>query len=400
MLKDFESACVLIIDDTDFSRSVATKILTTYGLSNIIEAKDGVEGLEMTQRYRPDLIISDLVMPNMDGFGYCKAVRELDGFKDTPIIIQTGIAEAEKRAEAFAVGATDVLVKPLNPHEMVARIKMHLEKQALLSNLRVFNNRMEGELASAKRMQQELLPSKSYIRNICRHFPVRIGSYFEASSELSGDFWGAEVISDSEMAIYMVDFTGHGVKAAINTFRLHVLLHNELSPSPDPGEYLTRLNKRLYGLLPSESFATMFYGVVNVKNDEMKYSVAATTSPILFSASSGDMEVIDGSGLPLSVFEDIKYETRTIPFYQGDTLLGYSDALIEFYDANDDMSDDDMLFDFCREYALAERKAGRNLDPSLLTKSVLKYMNDKTNHKSPDDDVTIVSLTRSRDVVV
>ncbi len=103
---------------------------------------------------------------------------------------------------------------------------------------------------------------------------------------------------------------------------------------------------------------------------------------------------------PSTVDVVLAVETRTIPFYQGDTLLGYSDALIEFYDANDDMSDDDMLFDFCREYALAERKAGRNLDPSLLTKSVLKYMNDKTNHKSPDDDVTIVSLTRSRDVVV
>ena len=82
-------------------------------------------------------------------------------------------------------------------------------------------------------------------------------------------------------AILMVDFSGHGINAALNTFRLHALLDSEKEFGGDPASFLERLNMRLAPLLPPGQYATMFYGIMDLSRDLLVYASAATPSPLL-----------------------------------------------------------------------------------------------------------------------
>ena len=401
MSSQYLDACVLVIDDSRFSRQIVTQMLQEHGIENIVHAENGEEGMAMSLRYQPDLIISDLMMPVMDGYEFCAHLRGNKDFASTPVIIQTGIDDPAKRAQAFAVGATDVVQKPLNAEELIARTLIHLKSKALLSNLRAHNERMELELATAQSMQYDLLPSETDLLDIRKHLPFHIAAHFEGSSELSGDFWGCTALNNHQLAVYLVDFTGHGIKAALNTFRLHAMLHTEFFPEANPGAYLTKLNQRLNGLLQSGNFATMFYAVIDSETEEIHYATAASPNPVRMPATGEPVHMIDGSGLPLGVFPDITYETQTMPFAKGDALILYSDALIESQNAKGDFFDEDDLMHYCSKLqekrmgtCVAESECGI-VEPDLMCQSLLRRLYEHTAGIPIEDDLTLAVVSHA-----
>lgn len=392
-LEPYSHVTVLVIDDADFSREIVGHILRSAGISKLLFAKDGVEGMMMTNIHMPDLVIVDLIMPRMDGFEYCRQVRANQKLWDIPIIVQTAVAEPEKRADAFNAGATDVLTKPINAQEFVARVLLHLDKMALLKRLKDFNVRVEAELESARQMQNSLLPRSSELGDIKRMMPIDIASYFAASSELSGDFWGVEALSDDELAFYLVDFTGHGVMAALNTFRLHTLISSEFKPMNNPGEYLTKLSAKLYGLLMEQHFATMFYGVIDFKKETLSYACAASPSPVLM--RQGDTEsvrLVDGSGLPLGIISDAAYETQILEFKKGDTILCYSDALIEEDNRHSIPFEEEDLLEYTKKYH-EEHNMYEGLKAGQFCRDLTHCFYDHAKTKSLKDDLTIAIFT-------
>ena len=395
LLESFRDASVLVIDDTDFSREIVGHILRGAGVSKIFFAKDGVEGLAMTREHHPDMVVADLIMPNMDGYDYCRQVRQIPKFLDMPIIVQTGVAEPERRAEAFNAGATDLLLKPVNAEELVARVYLHLDKLMLVKRLREYNARVEAELESARQMQNTLLPRERDCAEIQDLMPVSIASHFAASTELSGDFWGVHMLGADELAFYLVDFTGHGVMAALNTFRLHALINSELRPSSNPGEYLTKLNKRLHGLLMDQHFATMFYGVINFRENKLRYAAAASPSPLFFSHKNGsEVTMIDASGLPLGIMSGAEYPTNEIPFHKGDSFMCYSDALIEKEDDKGQVFDEHKLLRFAQLYQNTYNTYTSHLNPKALCSSILECFHENTGGTELRDDLTIAIFSR------
>ncbi len=403
MSSQYLSACVLVIDDSRFSRDVVTHMLQDHGIDNVLHAENGEEGMEMSLRYQPDLIISDLMMPVMDGYEFCKHLRNNKEFASTPVIIQTGIDDPARRAHAFAVGATDVVHKPINAAELIARTLIHLQNKSLLSNLRAHNERMELELATAQSMQYGLLPSESDLTDIRKHLPFHIAAHFEGSSELSGDFWSCAALNEHQLAVYLVDFTGHGIKAALNTFRLHAMLNTEFFPEANPGAYLTKLNQRLHSLLQSGNFATMFYAVIDSDTEEIHYATAASTSPVRMPASGEPVHMIDGSGLPLGVFPDVIYETKTMPFMKGDALILYSDALIESYNAQGEFFDEDDLMHYCSK--MQAKRMGTSVEngecgvvePDLMCQSLLRRLYEHTAGILIEDDLTLAVVSHAEE---
>lgn len=395
LLDAFRDARVLVIDDTDFSREIVGHILKGNGLKNVYFAKDGVEGLDVTLERNPDIVIADLIMPNMDGYQYCREIRNLPQYVDMPILVQTGIAEPERRAEAFAAGASDLLLKPVNAEELVARVLMHMEKRTLVKKLREFSTRVEAELESARHMQEGLLPKAKDIEDIQERLPVEIATHFQSSSELSGDFWGAIPLSRHELGFFLVDFTGHGIMAALNTFRLHTLINSDLKPHNNPGLYLTQLNKKLYELLIEQHFATMLYGVINFKENMLRYAAAASPNPIIVGATpERGIKFIDGSGLPLGVLSRTEYQTYEVPFFQGDTLLCYSDALIEKEDKLGNIYDEHQLMRFVNSYYKKYNNHGI-VNTKNFCDSMLQNFFAETGDNEITDDLTVTIFKRT-----
>ncbi len=393
ILGRLKSSPVLIVDDAEFSRVFLEKILRSYGINNIQLAEDGVQALEKitSGNFTPDLIFLDLMMPNMDGFEFCRKLRAIKGMANIPVLVQSATDTPEDVARAFKVGATDFVNKPLNSDEVIARTQVHLENRALLDNLQRYKSRIKAELDDARKSQKSLLPSDNTLDVIRRHYNMDITTYFETSSELGGDFWGIKPLSYHELAIYMVDFSGHGVGAAINTFRLHAVLQEVSSYMPAPDIFLNNVNNRLYDLLDTGQFATMFYGILDIRANVMRYATAAFPEALLMD-KYGRITVIDGTGVPLAVTSDVRYKIRECEFPVDSTLMLYSDALVETEDMQGNFIELDCwadLFDKMKGAGSGEMMAG-----------MLSEFNKRTGHSGTisnlRDDLTINIFRRLR----
>jgi putative two-component system response regulator len=125
-----EKPKILVVDDMDANRSMLRTFLTPLGYT-IAEAADGAEALTVFNRERPDLLILDLNMPNMDGFEVCKRLKSDPETKVVPIIVITGLADDKNHLKALENGADDFLAKPFNIHFLKARLKSLLELKRL-----------------------------------------------------------------------------------------------------------------------------------------------------------------------------------------------------------------------------------------------------------------------------
>ncbi len=126
-----QQTLLLVEDNEDLRLYIRSVFEETY---QVIEAIDGQDGLEKAIELTPDLIISDLMMPRMDGFEMCRTLKSDEKTSHIPIIMLTAKAEVEHRIEGFNLGADEYLVKPFNRAEIIARVQNLLEKQARLQS--------------------------------------------------------------------------------------------------------------------------------------------------------------------------------------------------------------------------------------------------------------------------
>jgi phosphoserine phosphatase RsbU/P len=324
---DVLGARILLVDDSRASRMITESCLRSAGFHHFGYANEGAEALKMAESFQPELVITDLVMPGMDGFELCRYLRADPVFAAVPIIALTGLSKAEGRAEAFACGATDLVSKPLNAPELVSRARMHLEHRLMTGRLTQYRRRIARELDIARTMQQSLMPDVEVIERFRTACPVDIASLYEPSEELGGDLWGLECLGNGKLRLYSADFAGHGVVSAFNTFRLHSYLHSGVLTDLRPAAWLGEVNCFLEQVLPVGQFATMFCAEFDLSNQRLTCASAAAP-PVLLS-TGGDYQQVDLSGLPLGIVQDASWEEVELAFPPGSTLFLYSDALIE-----------------------------------------------------------------------
>jgi sigma-B regulation protein RsbU (phosphoserine phosphatase) len=385
LLKQVYASPILIVDDNALNRVFLEHILQSQGFTHLLSVAGGREALDAMPGFQPDMVILDVMMPGMDGFECCDAIRVQPAYRDVPIIMQTVLTETHFRARAFEKGATDFVSKPIYPGELYRRVRVHLEKRLFLKSLQLYKTRIARELDSARELQQAILPAAHDIRLIEARSTLGIASHFQPSSEISGDFWGLKEIVAQQVGFWTVDFSGHGVAAALNAFRLQAYLNESSELLAQPGDYLSIINDKLLHLALREQFATMFYGVLDMQGDSLHYACACSPHPIIL-RSNGQAELIDGSGYPLGI-GDHTYPTQRAAFYSGDTLLLYSDALIETPDASGAYITEPMLMQWLSPHA--------NSPADAIKDTILHHFR---RHSVGEllDDLTIVVCKRGK----
>lgn len=325
---DLSKCRVLIMEDNLSNQAVLARLLNVVGISHIEMAADGIEGLHKVLSYKPDLIILDITMPRMNGHEVLYHLKSTPETRSIPVLVQTASDTREMREKAFSSGATDFITKPVNPLEFFARVKVHLENRTLIRNLENQLGQIETELQSARRMQVSMLPGSDHIEEVRQHFHVDIAQYFSPSSTLGGDFWQMFPIRGSLLGIYLCDFSGHGVAAALNTFRLHgIIAQTDKKKIVSPAAFLQDLNTQLVDLLPRGQFSTFFFGIYDPEQNRFTYAGAGSPPPLL--KSERKVKHLDTAGLPLGISKNATYTDQNIAFNPGDTLFLYSDALTE-----------------------------------------------------------------------
>lgn len=338
-----QNSKILIVEDNRFERMVLRHILEASGFIDIADAANGVEGFAQIHNNMPDLIVLDIEMPEMDGLEFCQKINSDPLLKHIPIIVQTIRTRIEDKEKIFDVGACDYVAKPIDQREFIARVFSQLERALWLSELTKFHCRVQEELAMASQTQKVLIPDATLLSSVKNRYQIKVQHHQITSSELGGDFWGVYQLSDNKLIVYIVDFSGHGINAALNTFRLHTLMQQLFSHYDDPGHYMTELNAKLAEILPTGQFATMFYGIIDIDSNSLSYATAGCPPPLIFN-DNGDVITIDGAGYLLGTMPQISYETKHIAFAPGDMLFLYSDALLESPDnRNNRMSEQQVI---------------------------------------------------------
>ncbi|CAA7612245.1 Chemotaxis response regulator protein-glutamate methylesterase [Candidatus Terasakiella magnetica] len=383
---DLGKAHVLVVDDNPVNRSVLEALLAAIGVGTIEMAANGIEGLAAIDRKKPDLVMLDVMMPQMNGYEMCRRLRHIHPLTDLPVIFVTALDGPGDRAACFSAGGNDMVSKPIDTKEVIARVGVHLQLGLLLEKMRSYQDRVHEELQAARGAQLALTPTPEHIAAIRARTGLTVEGLVETSSELGGDFWTIFDAGPRQLGLLVADFSGHGAVAAFNVFRLHLLVSRLPRQTPPPGALLTRLNQELKALLKPGEFAAAFAGLIDLDAGTLTYSSAAAPPPIMM--VEGRARFLEAEGPPLGAFSDAEYEEWTVPMPPGSSVLAYSDALVESTVDGELVCDDETLLSW-----VSGVEPGR-----CLAAAVLGHFHQRLPGEPPDD-LTLVCVRRPADPV-
>lgn len=331
-----------------------------------------------------DVAILDLNLP--DSLGIQTLAQVQNAAPELPIVVMTGEADPVHAELALEVGAQDYLVKGETSEHTVARAIRYaitrktadLERKAILA---AEHKRMDEENALARSMQFGLLPSREQLEQYRQSRALAVDYFFEPSSEIGGDLWGCVEADALRTIVYMFDFSGHGVGAALNVFRLHALLSQLGGQIIDPAGTLARLNLSLTELLPRGQYATIFLGVIDSGASTLTWSAGAAPPPLLFDAKGG-YTLLDTKGKPLGISAGAKYGNRVAAFPEGSTLFLYSDAITESRVSGGKMLGEERLISMVKRFRSPEGIEVPKLVDRLFD----------TVRRPLEDDLTLLSI--------
>ena len=342
-MENNKKKCILIVDDTPTNIQVLVPILNKFGDYDILVANNGRQALEVMRKTKPELVLLDVMMPELNGYETCEIMKSDDDLKDVPVIFLTAKSDIEDLVEAFNVGGSDYITKPFNATELMSRVKTHLKlknsydliKSHLQSvveteeELRNKISQMESDLERALVVQKMLLPNQSVSHE---HFDV---TYRYLPMEVvGGDYICFPRAYQDEQGFIIGDLSGHGVSAALYMTLIKFVTDN-LYPSCayDPKELLEKLNSRLFGQMPS-SFFTAIYGVL-ILNEDTDYHTctlagAAHPMPIVYDSISKSYEFIElTSSAGIGILPTLTTENVTLKLKNGSRLYLYTDGVTE-----------------------------------------------------------------------
>ena len=381
------SDCRIVVIDDELSVCEQIKnTLESIGCSNVELFHDGANGLESVLENIPDLLIVDLHMPGMGGLEVLEKLRSQFVYDELPIIMETGRGTPDEIKKLLSIGANNIIRKPIDSDLLISRVCLHLENVMLLRGLRDYRNRLEQELKAARDMQEKLLPLAEDVAKAEGRFKIAIGAHYQPSTELGGDLWGMQIIDDNRIGFYLVDFSGHGVGASINTFRLHTIL-KQLSVTASPAQYLQILNSKVDNFIERGHYATMVYALVDIEKNTLIYSIAGAPPALVYYKGTDQLSVGSGSGMPLGIMRNMEYEDIEVSFPADASLFLYSDAFYENQQINGDAIGLQGVDDFVRNSI--------NVNSNKLTLDSILDGFFKCQSDSIEDDLTLVVASRA-----
>jgi phosphoserine phosphatase RsbU/P len=377
---------VLVVDDIEWNRALIGTLLEEAGYTRINYAANGEEALTSIALETPDLVILDIMMPGLDGFEVCRRLRANHAYANLPILVQTSLSGVEDRNRAFEAGTTDLVTKPLDRTELLARVGIHLQNRALIRSLQTYRDRLEGELDMARGLFEHLLPTEAAVAGLMRASGVVLVSHVLRASDLGGDIWGTVPLEGGRFGVYLLDMAGRGVSAALNVCRLHTLCQELVALAGSPAGFLSELNHRTHDLLSRGEFASMVYGVISPDTDRFTYACAAANPPLLLLPDTLAAPLDQAAGLPLGILANAPFAECVIPFPRGAAILITSNAILDVLDERKGSGGASCLADLVAP--LWSARQGAAAFPAIFETL------DRLVGNPPKDDHTLVWLSR------
>lgn len=329
-------AAVLVVDDVAENRDLLVRRLKRFGISRIDEAANGHEALAAIEQTPYDLMLLDIMMPELDGFGVLEALRRDGRLGEPPVIVISALNELDPVVRCIELGADDFIFKPFNPTLLRARVLATLEKKALRDRTRDELRRKQAELNEARSLQLSLVPPSFEGSVSGRRIGIEV--LLEPAKEVGGDLVDYAVLDEGLVVVAIGDVSDKGAGAALMMARTHAMLRalamraDAAALFADPARAVDLLNAALLRGNQSCMFVTFLLATLDVTNGRLSYVRAGHVPPWLRRGDGTLTRLTAPGGPALGVVEGIAYRSSSVELQDGDEVLGVTDGFTEAVD--------------------------------------------------------------------
>jgi|WetSurMetagenome_2_1015567.scaffolds.fasta_scaffold08323_3 phosphoserine phosphatase RsbU/P len=393
---------ILIVDDDMGTRLLLTRFLTNWG-HEVLTASDGVEALEILDREGIQLVISDWLMPRMDGLELCQRIRAGTFPGYVYVIILTAKDSKGELITAMEAGADDYIAKPFDKNELNVRIRagervLNLEKDLEDRNERLTKafSIMRKDLEAAAKMQKDLLPRPS--RNPSG---FSFDWIFLPCSFVAGDIFQYLDLGNDQVCFFLLDVSGHGVPAAMLSFTLTKTLTSLAFPGnplkiyceneqqyliASPAAAVRELNRRFPADDENMQYFTMIYGILDARDGKVTFTQAGQPAPIHMTKGTSP-RLVGGGGLPVGLFPLATYDEYELVLQPGERFILYSDGITDCTDRNGQP--------FSAERLIRVLEKWRDLPLRSLMERVEESLREWRGSDELEDDMSLLAIERA-----
>lgn len=379
---------ILVVDDNEMNRDMLSRRLDRQG-HTVDTAVDGRQALDMIKSRNFDLVLLDIMMPEMNGYEVLEALRADESLSYVPVIMISAVDEIDSIVRCVELGAEDYLPKPFNRVLLKARIGASLEKkrlrdrqEAYTHQLNIENQRKTEELERARQIQLSMLPAASP-----NFLHLDFAARQETASEVGGDYYDFFPLPNGKLLLAIGDATGHGVGSGlmVSMTKASLLAANETDLVALANKINHILNEIDLGL--QLNMALLLLEISEMKDDVITIrACGGGMPPIYILRADGSFEEIIVSNLPLGIVDEIYYAATEFKLTSGDAVILSSDGLVERFDHHHKL----LGFDQLGEALMRINISG--LTASEILARVYQISHDWANGQPLYDDATLVVM--------
>jgi len=375
---------ILVVDDEPLNINILVELLRDN--YKMMAAKSGQQALKAAHSSnKPDLILLDIMMPEMDGYEVCRQLKADENTKDIPVIFVSAMSESLDETKGFDVGAIDYITKPISPKTLEARVETHLALTQQATELKEAHalilqqqQRMKDELNVARDIQLSMVPTI---------FPkddaIEIFATLKPAREIGGDFYDAFMIDNESLCLCVGDVSGKGAPAALFMAMSKTLIKSYASSDLSTASIMTRVNNELCEGNDENLFVTVFLAILNIHTGELRFTNAGHNYPYIIKEDKTLLTLKQKHGPIVAAMDGLIYKEDLITLNKFDTLFLYTDGVTEAMNSSEELYGEKRLENFLLSHECKEVKECVN----LLMEDISAYENcsDQT------DDITILS---------
>ncbi|MDR1664698.1 MAG: fused response regulator/phosphatase [Clostridiales bacterium] len=323
---------ILIVDGSVQSTYLISHWLRMEDLI-INTAESGINAFAKVNLLIPDIVISNVVLPDISGFDLCKRVKSNLRTPDTLVLLFSSLKSETNRVRAEEIDADDYIEDISDQYQLISKVRslrklnrLSYQLRKRYAELEEQNRTLSMELEMATQVQRALIPQIDMRINET----VLLSRYYPAMG-IGGDFYNIIPLSENSFVIVMGDISGHGIAASLLTAVLNMIIKNLAQRCNDPGLLLHHLNKELYGMFKNMTghnySASVFCALVNTQEKYIRYSNSGLCFPLYVDVDQNIVTELDSVGTPIGMFKESLYTMRVLMYTPGDLLLLHTDGL-------------------------------------------------------------------------
>ncbi len=370
---------LLIVDDNPTNVDILQARLAANNYE-IITAADGEEGLAMARDEQPDLILLDIMMPKMDGIEVARHLRADASLPFMPIIMVTAKADSKDVVAGLEAGGDEYLTKPVDHAALVARVKSMLRIKSLHDTVLEQSAQLKTQLETATKIQSLCWPDIPDLTGGSHIWAVAVPAAY-----VSGDLYDVIPLPDGSLLVYVADVSDKGVPAALIMAALSTKIRSEAQNQHEIDTLLETVNNGLHSLTSEEGFfATIVLARYWPNSGKMQLALAGHLQP-LWIVESGIGNCPQINGISLGITPDVRYEKKEILLSPGESILFFTDGVIEAQNENNELFGNERLVDFIKD-----------AKGPPWGKGLLDFISNWRGNANTSDDLTLLEIWRDQ----